>query len=72
MENHRTGQEEKLMEVTVGMNGVAVSHLSRAQPRRSRSSCLLALATLLAIALAAALVLYFFVFAPQHNQVRNV
>lgn len=69
MENNRTGQEETLMEVTVGM---AVSNLSRAQPGRSCFSRLLALLTLLAIALSAALMLYFFIFAPQHNQVRNV
>lgn len=71
MENHHTGQEETLMEVTMGMNGVALSHLPRARRRRSCFQCLLALAALLVIGLMAAVMVYFFIFAPQCNPVRN-
>lgn len=72
MENHHTGQEETLMEVTMGMNGVALSHLPRARRRRSSfNKCLLALAALLVIGLVAAVMVYFFFFAPQCNPVRN-
>lgn len=70
MEDHRTGQEETLMEVTTLMSDVAVSRLAGAQPRRR---CLLALATLLALAigLVAALLVYLFICVPQWNPVRN-
>lgn len=72
MEDQRTGPEETLMEVMVGMNGVAGSHPARARPRRCCFTCLLALATLLALAisLVAALMVYIFIIAPQCNPVR--
>lgn len=69
MENHHTGQEATLMEVTMGMNGVALSHLPRARPS-CFNKCLIASAALLVIGLVAAVMGYFFFFAPQCHPVR--
>lgn len=75
MERHHTGQEEKLIEVTMGMNGVEVSHQPRAQPRqrRSYSKRLVALASmlLLVIILLAGFVAYLVIFTPSCNLVSN-
>lgn len=75
MDNHHTGQEETLMEVKLGMNGVALSRLSRTQPRRSSSfKCVLVSATLLtlAISLVVAIMVALFILLPQCNLVRKV
>lgn len=75
MEHHHTGQEEKLIEGTMEMNGVEVSHQSRAQPRQRRSyfKCLVTLASLLllVIVLLVGLVVYFVILAPSCNLVSN-
>lgn len=72
MEDQRTGQEETLMEVTVGVKGVALTPRARAHSSRGCFKCLLALAALLvlAISVAAALLVYLFIFAPRCNHVR--
>ena len=73
MNDHRSGPEETLMEVTVGMNGVALSHLSRAHPRWSSFQCLLASAAMLALAigLVAAHMVYFYHVSPRCNPVSS-
>lgn len=72
---HHTGQVDKLIEVTREMNGVEVSHQSRAQPRQRRSylKFLVALVSLLllVIVLLTGLVVYLVIFSPLCNLVSN-
>lgn len=73
MERHQAGQEDRLMEVQIGME---VVRQPRASPvnRHACLKCMVALATamgLVIVALVAGFVLQYFVFAPSCNQVRN-